>query len=103
MGLGGLDGVQRAYARLAIYGRWLGIHFPESATPDERRYQMVGEVPQGDQPITTITRAYIAGRYGNPADRADDRAPNEAVTAWQQARRVFIRAKWERFWRRSSN
>jgi len=99
-GLGGLNSIQRAYARLGIYGRWLGLRFDESATPDERRRYLVGEVPEGEQPINAITRAYIQSRYdapGKPNQLAEHRLVKEA---WQEARWLFIRHKFGRFFGR---
>ncbi|MBN1201500.1 MAG: hypothetical protein JXJ20_06555 [Anaerolineae bacterium] len=96
-GLGGLNSIQRAYARLAIYARWIGLTFSRSATPDERRRYMIGEMPEGERPINTITRAYIRDRYA-PPERSGTRANDHllAQEAWHEARWVFIRRKLAR-------
>jgi hypothetical protein len=95
-GLGGLNGIERAYARLGIYARWLGLRLDRSATPDERRRYLVGEVPTGEKPINAITRAYIQNRYA-PAHRVDPRTKPEAIQeAWEEARWAFIRRKLDR-------
>ncbi len=93
-GLGGLNIVERAYARMAIYARWLGIHFAQSSTPDERRRYMVDELPDGERPISAITHAYIRNRYAEPTDR-DVRIHDSHIAqgAWQEARKTFIRRK----------
>jgi hypothetical protein len=93
-GLGNLNGVQRAYARLGIYGRWLGMRFDHAATPDERRRYLIGELPEGEKPINTITKTYIQDRYAPPV-RQDIQEVNEqaAQESWQDARWVFIRHK----------
>lgn len=94
-GLGGLNIVQRAYARMGIYGRWIGVRLVESATPDERRWSLVDEVPTGESPINAITRAYIEDRYAAPAV-VDSRAEvNDSIAdqAWPDARWTFIRHK----------
>jgi transglutaminase-like putative cysteine protease len=97
-GLGGLNIVERAYARLAIYGRWIGLHFGQSATPDERRRYLVDEVPEGEKPVNAITRAYVENRYGEPADREERiRSSHIAQQAWRDARRAFIRHKLARW------
>lgn len=97
-GLGGLNAVQRAYARLGIYARWLGLRFADSATPEERRAQMVESVPEGDPPISAITRAYIVDRYGDPQqNRQGASAFSYVIEAWGEARRVLIRRKLQRW------
>ncbi len=96
-GLGNLNVVQRAYARLAIYGRWLGLTFPESTTPDERRRSMVDALPEGEMSINTITHIYIENRYAGLEDEAFD---NMADVAWKDARQVFIRRKLRQLFRR---
>lgn len=97
-GLGGLNAVQKAYARMAIYARWLGIRFEQSTTPDERRRYLVGQVPEGERPINTITHVYMEERYGEPA--ATRAARHHTIhKAWQSARRAFIRRKLRRFGR----
>jgi transglutaminase-like putative cysteine protease len=93
-GLGGLNIVERAYARMAIYGRWLGMRFAQSSTPDERRRYLVDELPEGEKPINAITHAYIENRYAEPASReARVRNSHVAQEAWQEARWTFIRRK----------
>jgi transglutaminase-like putative cysteine protease len=93
-GLGGLSIVERAYARIAIYGRWLGLRFAESSTPDERRRYMVNELPEGETPINTITQAYIENRYAEHISReAQIHDSRVAQEAWQEARWTFVRRK----------
>lgn len=102
-GLGGLSIVQRAYARMGIYSRWMGLHFDPAATPDERRRYLVTEIPEGEKPVTAITRAYIEDRYAAPVPAATSHAKETLVDeAWQEARRMFIRRKLARFFRRGS-
>ena len=98
-GLYGLNPIQKAYARLGIYGRWLGLRFPESSTPDERRRYLVGELPDGEQQINVITRTYIRDRYAD-APKKGDQAEKAAADAWKQARTAFLRRKLNRFFHR---
>lgn len=100
-GLGGLNIVERAYARLAIYGGWLGLQFAQSATPDERRRYLVNEIPEGEPPINAITRSYIEDRYGAAGPQESQRNSTIAQDAWRDARMVFIRRKLGRFFWRS--
>lgn len=93
-GLGGLSVVQRAYARLGIYARWIGLRFAESATPDERRRHLVSRLPEIEQPINTITHAYIADRYAAPPEPAQQKESRSRThEAWKAARRAFVRRK----------
>jgi len=95
-GLGGLNGIERAYARLGIYAKWLGLKLERSATPDERRRYLVGEVPSGEKPINAITRAYIHTRYG-PGGELELQTQQETIKeAWGEARWAFIRRKLDR-------
>jgi transglutaminase-like putative cysteine protease len=100
-GLGGLNTVQRAYARMTIYANWLGLRFFHSATPEERRQILVNEIPEGVKPINAITRTYVEDRYA-PPERANVAGLNSQVAqqAWQEARRTFIRRKLAQFFGR---
>jgi hypothetical protein len=98
-GLGGLNPIQKAYARMAIYGRWLRIGLSDRQTPDERRRVLIEEVPDGEQPIDIITHLYTRDRFGPPT--AKDRQENNNNTArqsWSSARMAFILEKIRR-WR----
>jgi hypothetical protein len=58
---------------------------------------MVDELPEGERPINTITRAYIENRYAERLSReARIRDSRSAQEAWQEARRTFIRRKLAR-------
>ena len=98
-GLDRASPIGRAYARLGIYGRWLGLSFREGNTPLERGRRIAREVPSGGRPVMTITDAYIGERYAPPRD--DNAAEeDEADQAWQRARRAFIARKIRRWLRR---
>jgi transglutaminase-like putative cysteine protease len=99
-GLGGLNVIQKAYARMGIYGRWLGLSFEQSATPIERRHYLIDEIPEGEQPISIITHAYMHDRYASPGTAAADGDEHHARDAWHEARRVFVRRKLARVFRR---
>jgi hypothetical protein len=100
-GLGGLSIIERAYARMAIYARWLGLKFAQSSTPDERRRYMISELPESEKSINAITRLYMESRYGDPAgNRAHIRNSRVAQEAWTEARQTFIRRKFGRLFRR---
>jgi hypothetical protein len=104
-GLGGLNLVERAYARMAIYGRWIGVRLVESSTPDERRRTLVDEVPTGAPPINAITHAYIEDRYADPGVAHSRAETNDSIAeqAWSDARWTFIRHKLAQWLRRVSH
>jgi transglutaminase-like putative cysteine protease len=89
-GLGGLSMTEKAYARLAIYARFLGMALPPEHTPEERRQVLVEGVPEGEPPINDITRFYVESHYA-PPNRAG--YEGEAEQAWSEARRAFLRQK----------
>ena len=100
-GLGGLNVIERAYARVGIYSRWVGVHFATSATPEERRRFLSGELPEADRPVSTITQTYTESRYASPERAAQQTTNGQRVkTAWHTARWIFIRSKLKQFFRR---
>jgi hypothetical protein len=99
-GLDRFSPIGRAYARLGIYARWLGLSFGDGQTPLERGKRISREVPTDTgRPIMTITDSYIGERYGPPHDEspADE---NAVGTAWRTARKAFLRRKVRRWLRR---
>jgi transglutaminase-like putative cysteine protease len=104
-GLGAMNPIVRAYARLERYLHLIGIRPQPQDTPEERRRRIVKILPKADKPVSAITRLYTAERYGvkrkNPAKEVSQ---NEAVDqAWAEARANII-GKWLnkfRFWRRN--
>jgi transglutaminase-like putative cysteine protease len=98
-GLDRLSQVGRAYARLAVYARWLGIPLSESSTPLERSRRIGRDVPDGSRPVTSITDMYVEERYARPKDVTPDEE-KEAQAAWRTARRAFIARKIRKLRRR---
>jgi transglutaminase-like putative cysteine protease len=106
-GLGAMNPIVRAYARLDRYLRLIGIRANPQDTPEERRRRVVKILPKADKPVSAITRLYTAERYGvkrkNPAKELSQ---NEAVDqAWAEARANII-GKWLnkfRFWKRDKD
>jgi transglutaminase-like putative cysteine protease len=98
-GLDRLSAVGRAYARLAIYARWLGIPLSAANTPLERGRRIMREVPTGSRPVTSITDMYIDERYGRPRASTPTEEKN-AQSAWRNARREFVARKLRRWLRR---
>jgi hypothetical protein len=94
-GLDDLSPVGRAYARLAIYARWLHIPISDASTPMERGRRISRELPSGNRPVTTLTDLYIAERYAPPTRNTGRPLEDEAraQSLWQAARRAFIERK----------
>jgi len=80
-GLRGLPAVERAYARLLRFGRWLGRPLRVSDTPFEWVRDVGGLVPEVREPAGRIVDLYVRARFA----RGDPAAP-EAQAAWEQAR-----------------
>jgi transglutaminase-like putative cysteine protease len=101
-GLGGLSPVARAYARMGIYGRWLGIGLSSRLTPDEQRRRLVEEVPEGRPHINEISGLYTEERFGPPLrdEAAQYRMNQTARHSWTRARIAFINEKLRRWLKR---
>ncbi len=99
-GLDSLSPIGRAYARLAIYARWLGIPMHPASTPLERGRRIAREVPTGSRPVTTITDMYINERYARPHHITTDEE-DHAMENWRSARRAFIIRQIKKFFRRA--
>jgi transglutaminase-like putative cysteine protease len=85
-GLRRLPAVEKAYARLLRFGRWLGRPLRVSDTPLEWVHDVGAMVPQAQEPMRRIVDLYVHTRFarGTPA------AP-EATAAWRQARPALWR------------
>jgi transglutaminase-like putative cysteine protease len=91
-GMGGLNPVVRAYARLERYATLLGIRFSDQQTPEERRQQIVRDIPSAEPPVSAITRMYTDERYG-PGVRhvRDAEVRSEAADeAWSDTRTTIL-------------
>ncbi len=100
-GLGGLTLVEKAYARMAIYGGWLGIRLTPEETPEERRLELVKNVPDGKKPINDITEMYVENRFAPPRITDKTADETEAKLAWSEARMAFIRRKFQKWFGRA--
>ena len=100
-GLGGLTPIQKAYARMGIYGRWLGVDLNGLLTPDEQRRRLVRRSSGwAENPLGTIAGLYTEERFAPPPlDKSTKQsATNMAKQSWTRARLEFIREKMRR-WR----
>jgi transglutaminase-like putative cysteine protease len=102
-GMKGLSPVTRAYARLERFAALVGIRFKPQQTPEERRQNLLRDLPQSKRPVTAITRMYTVERYGprqNPME--EPKTTQIAGRAWSEARSSILKRFLKRFvpWRR---
>lgn len=91
-GLGGLSPVQRAYALVDRYARYLGIRLSPSYTPNERQRVLTDHVPSSDKPVRLITDMYVQETYG-PELPPRPRRESLVRAALSDARRIFFRTR----------
>jgi transglutaminase-like putative cysteine protease len=87
-GIGGLPLFARPYAQIVRLATWCGFGPARAHTPYEYAAALSRAVPAAAQPLTTITEAYVAGRYGGrPTDGG-----GQLKAAGAEARRVLLRS-----------
>jgi transglutaminase-like putative cysteine protease len=86
-GFHGLSAVEKSYARLLRFGRWLGRPFCVSDTPFEWVRGIGAVVPEAQESIARIVELYVRVRFAQ-----GDRADPEAQAAWRRARPVLWRS-----------
>ncbi len=97
-GMGGLSPIARAYARLDRYIGLLGIHLRPEQTPDERKQDIIRDLPAAEPSVTAITRMYVTERYGPNRTPSTPDTPQGQVAdrAWMETRGNIL----QRFLRR---
>ncbi len=96
-GLDKLSPFGRAYARLGLYAKWLGLTFRPGSTPLERGRQLAREFPDEGRAVIDITDAYIGERYGQPTGEPPIPEEEDRVAeAWGKARWAFVRRRFGR-------
>jgi transglutaminase-like putative cysteine protease len=103
-GMRGLNPIVRAYARLERYVSLIGLRFNPRLTPDERRQELIAQLPPAaEPPVSAITRLYTLERYARPHSVRDEIKAKPADRAWSSARANILR-RWLRrrllFWRK---
>jgi len=98
-GMGGLSPVARAYARLERYLILIGWRSPDSSTPEERRAEIVQQLPRVERPVTAITRAYTVERYSHNSAGTPQSARHAQIAdnAWSEARTNIVKRWLRRF------
>ncbi|MCY3835843.1 MAG: transglutaminaseTgpA domain-containing protein [Anaerolineaceae bacterium] len=108
-GMKGLSPISRAFSRLERYVGLIGLRLRPSATTEERRSQIVNELPlQAERPVTQIAQLYTRERYGPPSPVATSQWHRVVDAAWRRVRESILgrwlknRFSWKRVFRRSS-
>ena len=86
VGFQGLSPVERAYARLQRFGRWLGRPPHASDTPGEWARTVSAAAPEAEKPIWSIVDLYVRARFGQ-----GDSTSGEASSAWREVRPALWR------------
>ncbi len=87
-GMSGLPLFARPYAQVVRLASWCGYGPARAHTPYEYAATLGRAVPAAAQSITTITEAYVAGRYGGrPTDRS-----RQLMAAGKEARKILLRS-----------
>ena len=92
--------VEKSYGRLSRWARWLGIHYQPVDTPYERAETLATAVPEGKEPIRTLTHQYVLKQYSPEKSYEDGFDP---LPLWRQLRPVLLRhtiITWLNKWRR---
>lgn len=79
--------VVSSYGRLALWARWLGIHFQPQHTPEERAEILKSAVPNAEVPVKKLTSEYARLQY------SADKKPNaflDTLHEWKVLRPLFI-------------
>ena len=80
--------VEKSFSRLHSWGRWLGIQARSVHTPYEQAEMMITAVPEGKEPIRSLTKQFVLKQF-SPA-KAFEEGFNP-LTQWQQLRPILIR------------
>ncbi len=89
-GLGSLNLVEKAYAKLWRYAEWLGIRTSPDQTPYERAGALVTAVPEGQTAIQQITDLYVIRRFGRQSNLPGD-YETEIRQQWGLLRPTLVR------------
>jgi len=85
-----------AYARLTVFGRWLGCPLTEGQTPHQYAQELMRIVPEARTLIQHLVELYVAERFGHR--RITDRAVKQT---WQDLRPLLMRGWLRQRWTES--
>ena len=90
--------VDRSYARLGDWARWLGIPWRTTQTPYEQADSLVTIVPEGQQSVRNLTRQYVLQRFSPIKATEED---FDSLQEWKQLRPLLIKRRLANFLDRS--
>ena len=80
--------VDKSFLRLCSWAGWLGLATQETQTPYEQAEVLVTAVPEGREPIRTLTKQFVLKQF-SPAKTYEDGF--NPLSQWQQLRPILIR------------
>ena len=80
--------MDRSYSRLGNWARFLGLVFRPALTPNERADLLARSVPEGKEPIYSLTDQYVRQRFSR---RREVDAGFKPSREWQLLRPKLIR------------
>ncbi|MCL4868269.1 MAG: transglutaminase-like domain-containing protein [Anaerolineae bacterium] len=80
--------VDRSYARLGSWAKWLHVRFRPVHTPYERAEMLAAAIPDGRQPILNLTREFVVRRFARQEQRIGHFNP---LIEWKSLRPLLLR------------
>lgn len=80
--------VDRSYNRLSSWARWLGVEHRPDHTPYERADSLTTIVPEGREPIRTLTRQYVLKQFSRARSYEEGFDP---LPHWRALRPLLLR------------
>jgi transglutaminase-like putative cysteine protease len=82
--------VDRSFTRLGDWSQWLGIPWRVTQTPYEQADSLVAAVPEGQQPVRSLTRQYVLRQFSPTKAGENDFDPHRE---WRQLRPLLLKKK----------
>ncbi|MCA9945582.1 MAG: transglutaminase domain-containing protein [Ardenticatenaceae bacterium] len=96
--------VDKSFSRLRSWAGWLGLSTGSAYTPYEQAELLVTAVPEGKEPIRTLTKQFVLKQFSAAKAFEEGFSP---LTQWQKLRPILIRQtlskKMEDFRNRRNN
>jgi hypothetical protein len=91
--------VEKSYGRLSKWAQWLGLNLRPVDTPYERADRLARAIPDGRQPIRSLTHQYVLRRFSahHNGDEAFDPTSQWSILRPMLMRQA-IRRQWARVW-----